>query len=141
VRVHKRNTARRINKNGNLWSNSALSTLNNRGVNIMADFKRDDMDPNQTKSGKGGMTIGLVVLAAVVIVGLLFASGFWSADVTKSGALPEVSIKGGALPNVDLDSKEVVVGTTKTEVEVPTVETKTTTIDVPTIGVKDNGEK
>lgn len=107
----------------------------------MADFKRDDTDPNQTKSNKSGMTIGLVVLAAVVIVGLLFASGFWSADVTKSGALPEVSIKGGALPNVDLDSKEVVVGTTKTEVEVPTVETKTTTIDVPTIGVKENGEK
>jgi hypothetical protein len=107
----------------------------------MADFKHNENDPNHVKSRKGGMTIGLIVLAAVVIVGLLFATGFWSADVTKSGALPEVSIKGGALPNVDLDSKEVVVGTTKTEVEVPTIETKTTTIDVPTVGVKDNGEK
>jgi hypothetical protein len=61
--------------------------------------------------------------------------------VTKPGALPEVSITGGALPNVDLDSKEVVVGTAKTEVEVPTLETKTTTIDVPTVGIKDSDKK
>lgn len=107
----------------------------------MAEFKQDDKESNNVKSRKGGMTIAFLVLAAVVIVGLLFTTGFWSADITKSGAMPEVSVKGGSLPNIDLDSKEVVVGTTKTEVEVPTVETKTTTIDVPTIGVKDNGEK
>ena len=107
----------------------------------MADYNERTTDQNRTQKRGGGMTIGLVLLAGVVIVGLLFASGFWSADVTKSGSLPEISVKGGALPSVDLDSKEVVVGTTKTEIEVPTVETKTTTVDVPTIGVKDNGEK
>lgn len=107
----------------------------------MAELKHDQNDPNRVQSHKGGMTITLILVAAAVIVGLLFATGFWSADVTKPGALPEVSVKGGALPKIDLESKKVVVGTTKTEVEVPTVETKTTTIDVPTIGVKDNGEK
>jgi len=45
------------------------------------------------------------------------------------------------MPNVDLDSKAVVVGTKKTEVEVPKVKTETETVDVPTVGVKDNGEK
>ncbi len=107
----------------------------------MAEYKNDNIDPNRAGRRSGGMTIGIVVLAIIVIVGLLFATGFWSADITKEGALPEVSVKGGALPNIDLDSKEVVVGTTKTEVEVPTVETKTTTIDVPTIGVKDDDKK
>jgi hypothetical protein len=64
----------------------------------------------------------------LAIVAVLFATGFWSADV-KEGDMPEVSVKGGALPKVDVDSKEVVVGTKKEEIEVPTV------------GVKDNGEK
>jgi hypothetical protein len=40
-----------------------------------------------------------------------------------------------------VDSKEVVVGTTKTEIEVPKVETETQTVDVPAVGVKDNGEE
>jgi len=72
----------------------------------------------------------LGIVAAVVLVGIiLFATGFWSADV-KEGALPDVKVSadGGKLPGVDLDSKEVVVGTEKKEVEVPVV------------GVKDNGE-
>ena len=75
-----------------------------------------------------GRTIAIVALVALAIVAVLFATGFWSADV-KEGDMPEVSVKGGALPKVDVDSKEVVVGTKKEEIEVPTV------------GVKDNGEK
>lgn len=93
------------------------------------------------KRRSGGTTIAIVLVAIAVIVGLLFATGFWSADVKKDGALPEVSVKGGELPSVDMDSKEVVVGTKKTDVEVPKVKTETETVDVPTIGVKDNGEK
>jgi len=75
-----------------------------------------------------GRTIAILAIIALAIVGVLFATGFWSADV-KEGDMPEVSVKGGALPKVDVDSKEVVVGTKKEEIEVPTV------------GVKDNGEK
>ena len=83
----------------------------------------------------------LILLAVVVLVVIvLFATGFWSADV-KEGALPEVSVDGGALPEVDVDSKEVVVGTTETTVEVPKIETEKETIDVPVVGVKDNGEQ
>jgi pseudouridine-5'-phosphate glycosidase len=92
------------------------------------------------KRRSGGTTLAIVLVAAIVIVGLLFATGFWSADV-KQGAMPEVSVKGGELPKVDMDSKEVVVGTSKTKVEVPKIKTETETVDVPTVGVKDNGEK
>jgi beta-lactam-binding protein with PASTA domain len=100
----------------------------------MSDYRTTDTVV--VKRRGPGTTIAIVLLVIVVIVGLLFATGFWSANVTKSGALPEVSVKGGALPKVDMDSKEVVVGTSKTKVE-----TETETVDVPTIGVKDNGEK
>lgn len=86
----------------------------------------------------------LAVLAIVVVVVIaLFASGFWSVKQTREGELPTVDIKaeGGQLPAFDPESKEVVVGTTETNVAVPTVETKNATIDVPVVGVKDNGEE
>ena len=102
----------------------------------MVDYRTDEPHGHTTKRRGAGFTIGLLLLVAALLVALLFATGFWSADVTESGALPTVSVDGGALPQVDLDSKEVVVGTTPTKIEVPKVETTTTTVDVPTIGVK-----
>ncbi|WP_332812847.1 hypothetical protein [Sphingomonas sp.] len=85
----------------------------------------------------------LAVLAVIILVVIvLFATGFWSINQTREGELPDVDVsaEGGQLPGFDADSKEVVVGTTETEVEVPKVETETTTVDVPVIGVKDSGE-
>ncbi|OYY89438.1 MAG: hypothetical protein B7Y45_12085 [Sphingomonas sp. 28-66-16] len=104
----------------------------------MADYPNTRTDAGTAKRNNMGMTIGIVLVAVIVIVGLLFATGFWSAKVTDTGALPEVSVKGGDLPNVDVHSKELVVGTSKTKVTVPKVETTTTTVDVPTVGVKDD---
>jgi hypothetical protein len=84
--------------------------------------------------------LGLLVVVVLIAI-VLFATGFWKADV-KEGALPtvDVSAEGGKLPDVDVDSKEVVVGTTETNVEVPKIKTETTKVDVPVVGVKDNGE-
>lgn len=95
----------------------------------MADYRATD-DRVVVRRGGAGRTIAIILGIVALIAVILFATGFWSADV-KEGALPDVDIsaKGGALPKVDVDSKEVVVGTKKTEVEVPVV------------GVKDNGEK
>ena len=84
-----------------------------------------DYDGRHQSSG-AGRVLALIALAAAVIVGVLFATGFWKADV-KEGDMPEVNVEGGALPKVDVDSKEVVVGTKKEQV------------DVPTVGVRDNG--
>jgi hypothetical protein len=89
----------------------------------------------ERKSNAGKVVLGVFVVAAVII-GLLFATGFWSADV-KEGALPEVSVKGGDMPAVDVNSKEVVVGTKETTVDVPKVETEEKKVDVPVVGVKD----
>ena len=92
------------------------------------------------KRSNTGIVIGLIVALAAIIIALLFLTGFWSADVTKSGSLPDVKVSadGGSLPQVDLNSKEVVVGTKATQFTVPKVETTKTTVDVPVVGVKDD---
>lgn len=96
----------------------------------MAEVHRDPYTGDRTVVHKshGGRTLAIVLIVILAIVGILFATGFWKADVS-GGDVPEVSVKGGEMPKVDVDSKAVVVGTKKE------------TIDVPTVGVKDNGEK
>ncbi len=75
-----------------------------------------------------GRNIGIIIVLILAVVGILFATGFWKADVS-GGDMPEVTAQGGSMPSVDVDSKEVVVGT------------KTEEVEVPVVAVKDNGEK
>lgn len=105
----------------------------------MAEYRTDDGVTVVERRGGAGRVIGIIVLLAVVIVGILFATGFWSADV-KEGALPDVKVSadGGKLPDVDLNSKELVVGTKSTTVDVPKVETEKKEVSVPVVGVKDD---
>lgn len=95
----------------------------------MVDYRTSNERVVVRKSNTGRLLAIIAGVVALVVI-LLFASGFWTADV-KGGKLPEVDVsaKAGALPDVDVDSKKVVVGTKKTEVEVPVV------------GVEDNGKK
>lgn len=106
--------------------------VDNRNVNDGGPVR--DTTVVRERGGVNKLAIALIAIA--VIIGLLFATGFWSADV-KDGALPEVSVQGGAMPKVDLDSKEVVVGTTKTDIEVPKIKTETEQVSVPTVGIRD----
>lgn len=108
----------------------------------MAEYRTTD-STGQTvyveRRGGAGRVLGIVLVIAVIIVAILFLTGFFSAQVTKEGSLPKVDIsaKGGSLPQVDLDSKKVVVGTKDTTVKVPKVETKKEEISVPVVGVTD----
>jgi len=95
----------------------------------------------ERRGGGIGSIIGIVLLLAAVVVAILFATGFWKADVTREGSLPKVSVSGGELPKVDVKSKEIVVGTTKTDIDVPKIKTEKKEVDVPTVGVKDGDQK
>jgi hypothetical protein len=107
----------------------------------MAEYRNEDGTTTVVeRRSSAGLIIGIIVALAVIIVAFLFLTGFWSADVKRSGSLPDVhvSAEGGSLPKVDVHSKEVVVGTKATKVTVPKVESTQTTVDVPVVGVKDH---
>ncbi len=85
----------------------------------MVEYRDDSVvyrdNPNVVyvkRRGGLGRTLGILFLVALVIVAILFATGFLKGDV-KPGAMPtvDVSAKGGKLPDVDVESKKVVVGT------------------------------
>jgi len=86
----------------------------------------------------------LLAIAALVLL-VLFATGILDMSQTKEARLPDVDVSasGGQAPAFDVDAKEVVVGTTETNVSVPDVDinTKEATVDVPVIGVKDDGKE
>ncbi len=86
----------------------------------------------------------LLAIAALVLL-VLFATGILDMNQTREARLPDVDVsaEGGQTPAFDVDAKEVVVGTTETQVEVPDVDiqTKETTVDVPVVGVKDDGNE
>ncbi len=72
----------------------------------MAEYR--DTSSNTTcveNKSNAGMIIGGVILLLAIIVKLLFATGFWSANV-KSGAMAniDVSAEGRAVPAVDVKS-------------------------------------
>ena len=80
-------------------------------------------------------TIAILALLALVIVGILFATGFWKLNGT-AGSMPKVSVQGGSMPKVGLQSDKIVVGTKESTVDVPKVETKKAEVKVPVIGVE-----
>jgi hypothetical protein len=86
----------------------------------------------------------LLAIAALVLL-VLFATGILDVNQTKDAKLPDVNVSasGGQAPAFDVDAKEVVVGTTETNVSVPEVDVKSkeTTVDVPVVGVKDGGKE
>lgn len=68
-----------------------------------------------------GRILGILV-AVVVVVGVVgYALGYFTVTQTQEGALPNVSVTGGALPKVDVDAADVTVGTETKTIEVPTV--------------------
>ena len=85
----------------------------------------------------------LLAIAALVLL-VLFATGILDMNQTKEAKLPDVDVSasGGQAPAFDVDAKEVVVGTTETNVSVPDVDvtSEEKTVDVPTVGVKKDNE-
>jgi len=87
-------------------------------------------------------TILVILAIAALALIVLLATGILDINQTKEASLPDVDVsaEGGQIPAFDVDAKEVVVGTTETNVTVPdvSIDSKETTVDVPVIGVKDD---
>ena len=91
------------------------------------------------------MKKGIVALIAVLVIALL-AFYFIDVDVTDEGALPDVdvNVEPGELPEADVNTGSVSVGTSEETVTTPDVDvevnTEETDITVPTIDVEPAAE-
>ena len=94
---------------------------------------------NTNNSGGGSRTILIILILVVLAAIAAWALGLFSVKQTDQGALPSVSIdaKGGDMPSFDVDAADVSLETKNTTIEVPTVEVDTTKtkVEVPTISV------
>ena len=73
------------------------------------------------ESNGGSKTLLWVILAAVALIVILFATGVIDMS-SEGGELPDVEVDGGELPDVDADVADVDVGTDEVTVEVPDVD-------------------
>jgi uncharacterized lipoprotein len=65
------------------------------------------------------------IIAALAGASCLAGLAACDVDKTKNGAMPEVNISGGQLPEYNVTGPEVNVGTENKTIQVPTVDVKT----------------
>jgi uncharacterized membrane protein len=84
-----------------------------------------------------GRAILAILIIVVVVAIAAVATNF--VNIRTSGELraPSVSVQGGEVPRVDVDTKRLVVETREQSVKVPKVETETTNVEVPVVRTKD----
>jgi hypothetical protein len=61
---------------------------------------------------------------SLAMLALIAVSAACSAEVEDKGSLPDVDVKGGDMPNVDVDPAQVQVGSDTNTVVTPTVDVK-----------------
>lgn len=95
----------------------------------------DDRDRVDGRRTGGSNTLLILLVVAVAALVLAFATGLIN---LSGGEAPRVAVEGGEVPEVN--TGEVVVGTTETTVDVPDVDVDVTSekteVDVPVIGVR-----
>ena len=81
------------------------------------------------------------VLLAVMLLAMSLAA--CSVEKTEEGELPDVDVEGGKLPEYDVDTADIDVGTQTTTVTVPDVDvsTQTTTVATPDVDITMPAEK
>ncbi|MBB4633851.1 hypothetical protein [Sphingosinicella soli] len=91
---------------------------------------------------KGSRTIVIVVAVIVLLAVLGYALGLFNVSATGDLKTPEVSVSGGEIPEVQVETGEIDIGTEKATVSVPDVDVTTdeVEIDVPTLDINPAGD-
>ena len=91
---------------------------------------------------KGSRTIVIVVAVIVLLAVVGYALGLFNFDTSGNLKTPEVSVSGGEIPEVQLETGNINVGSEEASVPVPNVDVTTDNvqIDVPTIDIDRAGD-
>jgi len=77
------------------------------------------------RSTGGGMSPLLIgVLAIAVVIALAVAFNFVNFDTSGKVQAPTVSVSGGEMPSVQMETADIEVGTEKKTVELPTLDVR-----------------
>ena len=79
----------------------------------------------------------MILILLILVVGVAWAAGLFSVSTSGQLKAPVVSVQGGEVPKLDVETAKVNVGAKEKTVQVPDVhvEQKTTTVKVPTFSV------
>lgn len=94
--------------------------------------------------GRGGRT-GVIVIVVVVLLGVIaYALGLFNVDASGDLKAPDVAVdvKGGEMPDVQVETGSIDVGTKTETVKVPDVEVTTDEvgIKVPDVDIQKAGD-
>jgi hypothetical protein len=79
-------------------------------------------DDPANRPGGAGRAIVLIAVVAVAALALAWALGLFNLDTSGKLEAPRVAVTGGEVPDVQVETADIDVGTKTTEIEVPTVE-------------------
>lgn len=87
----------------------------------------------------GGRTIVIILVVVAVLAVLAYALGLFNVDASGELEAPnvDVAVEGGEVPDVQVETADIDVGTTTETVKLPEVDVSTTTEEVklPTIDI------
>ena len=86
----------------------------------MATYRTDDDHP---RSG-GGRALWIILLVLIILGLIAWAMGLLNFDASGELKAPDVKVSGGEVPDVQVETGDIDVGTKKVEVPVPDVEVK-----------------
>ncbi|HKT14739.1 MAG TPA: hypothetical protein VJM13_09095 [Sphingopyxis sp.] len=78
------------------------------------------------------LILGILIIVVLVAIAAV-TTGFIDVNTTGRFKAPAVAVTGGELPQVDVDTKKVVLEAQQKTVEVPKIETGTANIEVPVV--------
>jgi hypothetical protein len=87
-----------------------------------------DPDPaNRTvyverSSPSGSRTLLYVIVVAVLLAAVAWALGLFNVDTSGKLQAPRVEVQGGEVPDVQVETADIEVGTKETTIEVPTID-------------------
>jgi hypothetical protein len=79
-------------------------------------------DYQTTRDGGIGRVIAIIAIIAVVALALAWVLGLFNVDTSGKLEAPSVTVEGGEVPNVDVETADIDIGTETATIEVPTVD-------------------